>query len=182
MHLRNVTIFWIVWCGFSASVSTARGDGGAVCFSSEANGQRITVFAEPVPPRVGPLDLSVLVQELSTLQPLTDLQLDFTLTSSDRSLPALSATASAALATNRLFQAAEFELPAAGSWQVTVEVRSGGERTRHVFPLSVSPPRAAFWELVPWIFLPAIPIGIFFTGQLRRAADERRRQRAGVGG
>ena len=47
-------------------------DGGVIVLKQEQGAYVVTVFAEPVPLRAGPVDLSVLVQDKETLAPVLD--------------------------------------------------------------------------------------------------------------
>ena len=49
-----------------------RADGGITVGQIEREGLRVTVFAAPVPIRAGPLDVTLLVQEISSNRPVTD--------------------------------------------------------------------------------------------------------------
>ena len=55
-----------------ASSSLLHADGGLTLGQIEREGLRVTVFAAPVPIRAGPLDVTFLVQELPSNQPVTD--------------------------------------------------------------------------------------------------------------
>ena len=154
LPLFYATLFWLF-----ATIAT--GDGGAVVFSGEQGPLRITVFTEPVPPRVGPIDLSLLVQDDSTLE-------------------AIKMPLDRAAATNRLFQAALLTIPVAGTWQVVLEIEpangdpvDGGMRNyRFTFPLTIAKSLPRVWDVLLWILLPVVPLLIFLAGKLRRVVKE----------
>ena len=92
--------------------SVARGDGGAVVFSGESGPLRVTMFVEPVPPRVGLIDLSLLVQDRTSLEAIEAYTAFVTLTRADSAtVEEHEASMSRNEATNRLFQAATVEIP-----------------------------------------------------------------------
>ena len=156
LPLFYATLFWLF-------ATTATGDGGAVVFSGEQGPLRITVFTEPVPPRVGPIDLSLLVQD-----------------ENDSTLEAIKMPLDRAAATNRLFQAALLTIPVAGSWQVVLEIEpedgdpvGGGMRNyRFTFPLTIAKSLPRVWDVLLWILLPVVPLLIFLAGKLRRVVKE----------
>ena len=49
-------------------------DGGTVRLSERQGNYRITVFTSPTPLRAGPIDLSVFVQDVTTGEPLSGVQ------------------------------------------------------------------------------------------------------------
>src|SRR5262249_9718887 len=57
-------LFVATWC------APALADGGSVLLSQKTGDYRITVFGSPSPFRAGPVDISVLVQDAITGQPL----------------------------------------------------------------------------------------------------------------
>ena len=162
----------ILFAVICAAAGEVLADGGRVIFTDQTGGYRITVFAEPVPLRPGPLDLSVFAQHRENLQPAGNVHVDFTLQPPDRSLPPHSAAASRQLATNRLFQAAKFELSTAGRWEVEMVVTDPSGSWRHTFPLTVAAPRGTLWDVAPWILLPFFPIVLFLGGEISRARRE----------
>src|SRR5262249_33385867 len=62
------------------SCAAARGDGGAVCMSGRQGSYVITVFSAPTPLRAGPIDISVLVQDARSGDPVTEAQVSVRLT------------------------------------------------------------------------------------------------------
>ena len=149
--------------------SVARGDGGAVVFSGESGPLRVTMFVEPVPPRVGLIDLSLLVQDRTSLEAIEAYTAFVTLTRADSAtVEEHEASMSRNEATNRLFQAATVEIPTTGSWQVKLHVDWDRSEYLFQFPLEIQAPPARFWDVLIWILLPAIPLLLFVAGRLRR--------------
>ena len=177
LRLCSLLFFGASLCCLSA---VARGDGGAVVFSGESDPLRVTVFVEPVPPRAGSVDLSLLVQDTTSLEVIEAYGAGLTLTcEDDTTIEKIETSMSRAVATNRLFQAAALEL-SAGTWQVTLDVNDvEGDWSEHtfVFPLQVVPPQARFWDVLIWILLPAIPLLLFLAGRIRRVVTEMKKSR-----
>jgi hypothetical protein len=130
-------------------------DGGLVRLSQPVGPYTVTVFSAPTPLRVGPIDLSVLVQRDGT--PVLDLPVSMVLRSDETRLEA---AATHAAATNKLLYAAPLVLPAAGRWvvNVTVGVESVG------FEMDAEPALGvlAFW---PYLVLPFVAIALFVLHQ-----------------
>ena len=166
------------WCFLSAAItsmaSVACGDGGAVVFSGEQRQLRVTVFAEPVPPRVGPLDLSLLVQDKTSLEVTDNYRASATLVcEADATVDAITLPLDRAAATNRLFRAALLDVPVSGTWQVTLKIEGTADAAlRFAFPLEIAPPQPRIRDVWLWILLPALPLLIFLVGKLRRIARE----------
>lgn len=174
LPLFYATLFWLF-----ATIAT--GDGGAVVFSGEQGPLRITVFTEPVPPRVGPIDLSLLVQDKESLEVIEAYDAQVSLTHQDDStLEAIKMPLDRAAETNRLFQAALLTIPVAGTWQVVLEIEpangdpvDGGMRNyRFTFPLTIAKSLPRVWDMLLWILLPVVPLLIFLAGKLRRVVKE----------
>jgi hypothetical protein len=137
----------------------AEADGGLVRISQPVGPYTVTVFSAPTPLRVGPIDLSVLVQRDGT--PVLDLPVSMVLRNGDTRLEA---PATHAAATNKLLYAAPLLLPAAGRWvvNVTVGVESVG------FEMDAEPALGvlAFW---PYLVLPFVCVALFAVHQWRSA-------------
>jgi hypothetical protein len=178
--LGGVICGWLVlgaWC------APARGDGGSVCLSAKKGGYRITVFSAPTPFRAGPVDISVLVQDAGTGEPVP--QARVTVRLSKPGQPALEYPATQEAATNKLLHAAQFDLPQPGRWNLEVRVEGlhgpavvGGE-------LEAGEPLPRWLEMAPWIGWPAVAVALFGIHQLlvRRRARLRpcRARSAGSG-
>jgi hypothetical protein len=152
-----------IWC------ATAAADGGSMCLSGRQGDYHISVFTAPTPFRAGPVDVSVLVQEASTGDPMTPVKVTVRMTKPGRLVLEYPATTEAA--TNKLFRAAQFDLPEPGRWALEVEVQGshglaviGGE-------LDAAEPLPRWRELWPWISWPALVIALFGIHQFvaRRA-------------
>ena len=166
-----------VW--FTADHHWLRADGGRVCWSGTSPAYRLTVFAEPVPLRQGPIDLSLFVQDSRELTPVSSVKATFALIPPNSTTPLLEAEATRENATSPLFQAAQFNVPITGRWQVKLVVTEpGGQFFSTTFSLEVAPPQARFWNMAFWIAMPVVPIGWFAIRQLVRSSALRRSQMA----
>jgi hypothetical protein len=147
-------------------------DGGLLRLSAKRGGYQITVFTAPTPFRAGAVDISALVQDGSTGEPMTDVRVTVRMTRPGR--PVLKYPATTEAATNKLFRAAQFELPEPGRWKLEIQVegRHGlavvGRDVEAVEPL----PR---WQVMwPWIGWPALAIVLFGIQQVLTQRVRRR--------
>jgi hypothetical protein len=128
--------------------------------SGKKGGFLITVFTAPAPFRAGPVDISVLVQDALTGEPMPLTRVTVRMTKPGPL--ALEYPATREAATNKLLHAAQFELPEPGRWQLEVQVEGvhglaviGGE-------LEAAAPLPRWRELLwPWIAWPALAIALF---------------------
>jgi hypothetical protein len=134
-------------------------DGGSLRFSGKEGGYRINVFTAPTPFRAGAVDISVLVQDGSTGDPMTPVKVTVRMMKPGRLALEYPATTDAA--TNKLFRAAQFDLPESGRWEMQVEVEGphglavlGGE-------VEAAEPLPRWREMWPWISWPALVIALF---------------------
>src|SRR5439155_8753299 len=102
--------------------SFLRADGGTLRMSEKRGGFLITVFTAPAPFRAGPVDISVLVQDVLTGEPVTQARVTVRMTKPGQL--ALDYPATREAATNKLLYAAQFDLPEPGRWQLEVQVEA----------------------------------------------------------
>src|SRR6266436_2880459 len=86
----------------------ARADGGAVRLSEVVGSYRITLFTSPTPVRAGLVDVSVLVQDAASSQPVPEARVSVKLAPRGRPNESIAQIASTAAATNKVLQAAVF--------------------------------------------------------------------------
>ena len=141
--------------------SIACADGGVVRLSEVAGNYRISLFTSPNPVRVGLVDISVLVQNVDSASVIPDAQVSIKLWPRDRPAEAITQDASGAAATNKLLQAAIFELPEPGSWDLAVLVDGPNGRAEARCRLEVDEPWPPWLNLAPWVAWPAFPIMLF---------------------
>jgi hypothetical protein len=147
------------WIWLASLCAPASADGGLLRLSAKSGSYQISVFTLPTPLRAGAVDISMLVQDASTGNPLTDVQVTVRLTQSGK--PTLAYPATSATATNKLFHSAQFTLPEPGRW--TLEVRVQGSRGPAVVrsELEAAEPLPKWHALWPWIGWPVLVIALF---------------------
>jgi hypothetical protein len=155
--------------------SPSRADGGAVRLRQRAGGYEIAVFTSPTPFRAGPVDVSVFVQDAATGEFVPEAQVTVCL-KAPGSGRTLKCRATAEAATNRLFQAAIFELPEPGWWDVEVAVDGPHGQTLRRFGVEADGPAPRWLELWPWFTWPALVVALFGFHQVlvRRRTSWRR--------
>ncbi len=141
--------------------SLAMADGGAVRLLQRSGAYQIALFTAPTPLRAGPVDVSVLIQNAATQEPIAGAQV--TITATDRDSPdiSISQLATTAAATNKLFQATLFDLPRAGRWDVEVAVEGPLGSAQVHAEVEVAEPLPRYLALWPWLSWPAVLIGLF---------------------
>lgn len=150
----------------SATAAYARADGGDLRLSQQRGQMRITVLTSPAPLRVGPAEVSVLVQDAQTGRALVDLPVRVRLRPSHERHAGTDVPATTEAATNKLLCVAPVDFSEPGSWHIEVLVREAGEELLIAFDAEVAPAPPAWMELGLWIGWPAIAIGLFAVHQL----------------
>jgi hypothetical protein len=148
-------------------------DGGQLRLVERCGNLQISVFTAPNPLRAGPVDISVLVQESRTCQPIDDLAIRVQLKHSGRRGVPIVAAATKAAATNKLFHAAMIDLPAPGKWSAQIACDASGERARIDFELDAAnrlPELASAWIWFMW------PVGAVLIFGIHRALVARRQK------
>lgn len=140
-------------------------DGGIVLGREVADGLAVTVFAAPVPLRVGTIDLSVLVQSEGDASAVLDADVRIGL-SAEPTVGSLH-RAEHEGATNRLLYAALLEAPAAGDRWVHVSVRSGAATVQGSFAVTVAEPVGVVSRFWPWFAMPLVVVLLFLVHQWR---------------
>ncbi len=151
----------------------ARADGGTVRVVQQHGAYRISVFTAPNPLRAGPIDVSVLVQDLKTGEPLTDCETWVTLTPAGRGGTPIQAPATTEAATNKLLRSAMIELPTPGEWQVRVTSTAVGHDLETQFTVTAAPALPRWLTQWPWFTWPAVAVLMFVV---HRRLVARRRQ------
>jgi len=142
-----------------------RADGGVVIGQIDRDGLRVTVFAAPVPIRAGPLDVTLLVQEIPSNQPVPDAVVICSVqkvgppSPSPVRLPAWCSAivpgaripATSAHSRNKLLFGAYLPITEPGRWELTVHLARGPVSFSAALPLDVSapqPPLSTWWPLI----------------------------------
>ncbi len=157
----------------------ARADSGTMRISQRHGNQQITVFTDPTPLRAGPIDVSVLVQDLEAGNPDLTPTIDISIKPRERLTNVVRYRATNAAASNKLFQAANFDLPHAGWWEITVDVRGSEKSAPVCFDVEAAEPLPPWQELWPWFCWPLIVIVVFAVCQ-HRVPPAGRRHRKGA--
>jgi hypothetical protein len=144
-------------------------DGGAMQARQETGAFVITVFVAPVPLRAGPIDLSLLLQDRITLNPILDAQVWV-------QLGEQRVQATHQQAQNKLLYAASFHLDRPGEWQYSVSVRRGPLDGALAGRLAAGPPVAKLESYWLNLAIPPLAIALFTAHQCLR----RRRPGTGV--
>jgi hypothetical protein len=153
---------WLV--AMSSIVCTnhyAQADGGRLMRVERTHGWIVSIFAAPDPPRVGPIDVSVLVQEEATGKVIADAEIVVALKSLRDTNVTLSAPASRQQATNKLLQSALLVAPSVGDWQGTIHCSACADTAEIPFTLQVDAARPAWTQVAPWILWPFAAAAIF---------------------
>jgi hypothetical protein len=161
--------------------SFLRADGGTVRLSQRQGDYRITVFTTPTPLRAGPVDVSVLVQDARTGQPVPQARVTVRAAPRGRSREAILQPATSEAATNKLFRAAVFELPEPGWWEVEVAVEGGRAPARARFEVEAAEAAPRWLALWPWLGWPAVAILLFSIHQVLVRRKERAGTQVGLG-
>ena len=157
------------WLCLGTGHAPARADGGSLRLAGKEGRYQITVFTAPTPLRAGPVDISVLVQDAATGDPLTQTRVIVRMTRAGR--PALENPATIEAATNKLFRAAQFELTEPGRWELRVEVDGVYGRAVIAGEIEAAKRMPRWRETWPWIGWPVLAIVLFCIHQMlaRRA-------------
>lgn len=152
--------------------ATTFADGGRLRFSQTSGPFLVTLFTAPEPLTRGPADFSIMVQDAKTGDILPDAKVTLLLTSVQGNI--LRAVASHGIATNRLLQAAQFDLPTSGNWSVHVDVQQGSQSSSVDANVSVQP--GSRKAVLVWIFavLPLVALLLFTLHQRQKAFLARR--------
>ena len=114
----------------------------------------VAVFAPPGSLAAGSSQISVLVQDRNTLEPLLDAKVDLTAQPANSS-PRLSSTATASHedSENKLLQAADLDLPTEGEWTLRITVQREAVSDDFQLPLRVAGPEAGATSRWPYLVM-----------------------------
>jgi hypothetical protein len=168
----------------------ANADGGAIQFQGDSGPFHITLFTLPSILQAGPIDVTVLLQEKSTMEPLLDADIRFGLTliregTTQRDAwlpPACAWTPTSGLTDvparlnhgeNKLLYGTLIQVPRAGTWNLETNIKRGSERTTISTTLSINPPAPP--ALAYWRLFAIPPLGIAGFALYQKARGRRRR-------
>jgi len=141
-------------------------DGGAILLHKQSPPFVVTVFASPAPPRVGAIDLSVLVQSSETLEPALDADVRFEFAGPGSQVQV---QATRSQSGNKLLYTASVYLNDPGQWRYSVSIHEPKSA-----PIAVSgaitvaaeqPKLAAYWG---YLMLPFLGLAILALHQWLR--------------
>jgi hypothetical protein len=144
--------------------ATAWADGGTVQLRQESGDLIITVFASPGPLSVGPVDISLLLQNREGLQPVLDAKVSLVLRAEDSGVE-LQARPTREQARNKLLYAAPVTLSKPGKWYIVVTVLENGKKinTAGILEVGSAPDKAVSYA--GYIAFPPVMIGLFMVRQ-----------------
>jgi hypothetical protein len=139
----------------------AYADGGIVRLCEVRDGRRITIFTSPTPLRAGPMDVSVLVQDVASGKPVLDLPIVVSAYPIPDPQRSISAHATTEAAINKLLHAAQLKLPESGAWRIEVIVEGAQKEPALSFDVVVAQPPPPWLDMSLWIGWPLLAIGLF---------------------
>ena len=168
-----------LWCrglllapALLAPSSLAHADGGRVELHRVAGPFVVTVFTSPGLLRVGPVDISVLVQGHRDGQAVLDGEVFVRLRGEGGTTLVGRATREAAQ--NKLLYSALMTLPEAGRWELEVTVKQGNEAASVIGQVSAAAPRPFLLTYWRSLSLPPVVTALFALNQwLKRRAARR---------
>ena len=166
LNLRRLVTCQVLMCVPILVPSLAVADGGALRLSEQKGNYQIAVFTAPTPLRAGPVDVSVLVQNAATREPLSDVRVLVKAASRERPDIVIRRTATNEAATNKLFQAALFDLNEPGWWQVEVSLDGPLGKTMVNVEIEAAKPLPKALDMWPWLTWPVLPILLFGAHQI----------------
>jgi len=172
-HFKVIAESWcrglLLVVALLAFSSLAQADGGFVELHQEVGPFVVTVFSAPGPLRAGPVDISVLVQDRASGQPVLDGEVFVRLKSPGAIT--LVERATREVAQNKLLYSALIDLPEAGQWELEVTIKQGKETASILGQVSAAAPTPFLLSYWRSLSLPPIFIAVFALNQwLRRRA------------
>jgi hypothetical protein len=157
-------VFWSLLVGPCCAVASA--DGGRVVLVERMGDYQIAVFTSPEPLRAGLVDISVLLQDCATGQPITGAQVNVSVTPSDARGRPIRAVATTDAATNKLLYAALTELPDPGSWDVEITCLAEHGPANVRFTIDADQRSTRLLNVWPWFSWPAGVVLLFGVHRL----------------
>jgi hypothetical protein len=146
--------------------STVRGDGGTLRAWKQHGDYEIAIFTEPTPFVAGPVDISVLLLDRNTGEPIREARILVEVSPVGRPAKLTRHVATEQAATNKLLRAAVFELRDTGQCEVNVGIDGPNDHAQIRFDLNVGSPWSPRTGVWPWILWP-VPAIVFYGIHLR---------------
>jgi hypothetical protein len=153
----------------------AHADGGRLQLRQAAGPFVVSLFTTPESLAVGPVDLSVMVEEQGGGSVLLDADVVVTLTPEEASIAPVVAHLSHAHATNRLLEDAVVQLPRAGRWHAVIHVSETGREASVATGLTVANYSARRGTVWFFAVLPVCAVALFAWVQVEKQRARRRR-------
>jgi hypothetical protein len=153
-----------------------RADGGMLRVMRAAGPLQVSAFTAPHPPGAGIVDISVMVQDAHTLEPVPAAEILVEIARRGTAGGTIRTHATSEAATNQLFRACAVELDQ-GEYDVAIACRGPQGCGQVEFAMKVGPAPPQVAELWPWIAWPLAPIALFAAHRLLI----RRTRRGGLG-
>ncbi len=145
----------------------ARADGGTLQLVERHGDVQMAVFTAPTPLRAGTVDVSLLLLDAVTGQPLPEISAGVELVPKGRMGPPIRAALSRANATNQLLQSALVDLPDGGDWDATIHAHIGRDEISTQFSIAVGARLAPWLSEWPWFSWPALVVALFGVHRYR---------------
>jgi hypothetical protein len=149
------TLLRIVFLLIGASCAWA--DGGQVQFQHVAGSFVITLFTAAEPIYTGNPDVSVMVQDRRTREPLLDAHVELFFRGENGMM--VYAKATREQVQNKLLYGAIVTFPKSGLWNVKIDVSRGADSASTTGNLTILPSKSAFSSSWGYLLIP--PLGIF---------------------
>ncbi len=153
-------------------------DGGTVQLRQQSGYLAITVFTSPGRLSVGPVDVSLLLQNREGLEPVLNASVSLVLRAEASGLE-FRAHPSREQAWNKLLYADPVIFSQPGKWHIAVNVLQNGKETDVTGILAVAPASTNSVSYAGYIAFPPLMIGLFIV---RERLIRRRSQRSNRGG
>ncbi|MBV8865032.1 MAG: FixH family protein [Acidobacteriaceae bacterium] len=151
-------------------------DGGTLVLRKQAGPLTISIFSSPEPLRVGPADLSVMVQKRNDKSEVLDAKVSLHLTHSNPDgIAEVFARATHANATNKLLYASRVNLASAGVWRLAAMVDSKNGSAEVAGEVTVRPPQPPILAYWPYFTLVPLIIALFVVNQWLKGRRKLRR-------
>lgn len=150
----------------SIAVAILLADGGTMVLRKQAGPLTISIFSSPEPLRVGPADLSVMVQRVNDKSEVLDASVKLHLThSSPDGIAEVFAPATHGNATNKLLYAARLNVPAPGIWRLAATVVSKNGSAEVAGEVTVGPRQPTILAYWPYFAVVPLIIALFVVNQ-----------------
>ncbi len=149
------------WLLLAAWNPLARGDGGTLRLWDRQDDYEIAVFTAPTPFVTGPVDISVLVLDSRSGEPVQNAKVVVRVARPSRPGEAVSHLATRGAATNRLFYAALFDLHEPGLWTMEVAIEGAEHKAKVQFEVEAAKALPQWLGLWPWVAWP-IPVILLY--------------------